>query len=98
MIRLSGKVVVKTPRILATSADDIVIKPSPKPAASNVRSKWDHGGKTQLVSALEKADIQPGTLGMPAGESKVVESGENKDVAKERREPVIILFHAAFAR
>ncbi|XP_028404175.1 serine/threonine-protein kinase Nek1-like isoform X2 [Dendronephthya gigantea] len=73
----------------ATSADDIVIKPAPKLAANNARSKWDHGGKTQLVSALQKVDIQPGTLGMPAGESKVDESAVNKDVvAKEKREPV----------
>ena len=78
---------------LATSADDVVIKPVPKPQP---RSKWDHGGKTQLVSALGKANIQPGTFGMPGSEGGSTKSADvqKKDVNKEKiekKEPVLYI-------
>lgn len=58
--------------------DDIVIRHLPK--ANSVRSKWDHGGKTQLVSALGKANIQYGTFGIP-----LEESGKNEFIDVERK-------------
>ncbi|CAB4025352.1 Hypothetical predicted protein, partial [Paramuricea clavata] len=72
----------------ATSADDVVIKPVPKAEPINVRSKWNHGGKTQLVSALGKANIQPGTFGMPPSECGNSGSADvqNKEVNKEKQE------------
>ena len=59
-----------------------------KAEPNNVRSKWDHGGKTQLVSALGKANIQPGTFGMPANECGSSENVDiqNKDVNTEKQE------------
>ena len=68
--------------------DDIVIKPVPIAEPNNVRSKWNHGGKTQLVSALGKANIQPGTFGMPPSECGNSESADvqNKEVNKEKQE------------
>lgn len=73
---------------LATSADDIVIKPVPKAEPTNVRSKWDHGGKSQLVSALGKANIQQGTFGIPVGDcgSTTSADNQNNDVNKEKQE------------
>lgn len=80
---------------LATSADDVVIKPVPKADPNNARSKWDHGGKTQLVSALGKANIQQGTFGIPVGDcgSTTSADNQNNDVNKEKQEkkkPVFI--------
>ena len=83
-----SRIIVINTLFLATSADDIVIKPVPKAEPTNVRSKWDHGGKTQLVSALGKAIIQKGTFGIPAGDcgSTTNVDNQNNDVNNEKQE------------
>ena len=83
-----SRIIIMNTLFLATSADDVVIKPVPKAEPTNVRSKWDHGGKTQLVSALGKANIQKGTFGIPAGDcgSTTNLDNQNDDVNNEKQE------------
>ena len=57
----------------------------PIPEPNNIRSKWDHGGKTQLVSALGKAQIQQGTFGMPDNKGGSTENIVNKSVEKGKK-------------
>ncbi|XP_046853353.1 serine/threonine-protein kinase Nek1-like isoform X2 [Xenia sp. Carnegie-2017] len=76
----------------ATTVNDVIVKPTSQVKGEiSPRSQWNHDGKTQLVSALEKVAIQVETLEMP--KSKTGSSGTNEkmteDTAKlERKIPV----------
>lgn len=80
--------------------NDVVVKPTSQVKGEiSPRSQWNHNGKTQLVSALEKVDIQVETLEMPRSKTGSSRTNEKmtEDTAKlERKIPVCCLIEVVF--
>ena len=79
---------------LATSVNDIVVKPAAKSVCNQARQKWDHGRQVDVVSALGKAHIQPGTISLTneaeAHKDETIQTNNepNKDEKEELKKPV----------
>lgn len=75
------------------------MKPAAKVEPNQVRPQWDHACKVDVVSALEKVDIQPGTICLSTegklqkGEITYVDNGTTKNTKEELKKPVSYFEH-----